>query len=264
MINRRAVLIGLCLPLMAASPFWEDGETGIVKEIIGGDSFTLENGLVVRLAQIEAPRLRDDVPISQKSRDFLANLIQGKKVRLKYGGLHRDKMGRALAQAYINDNIWVQGELLKSGMARVHTYIDNRSHIQDFWLAEREARRNGRGVWADPMFQARFATPEALSGSEGSFQLVEGKIENVIHTETLIKLCFGENEIQDVCAIIPKHSWNLWGDNNLDDFKGLQIRVRGRINGPQAARTSKKGRNLPAHGPSIWLDHPEQVEFLIN
>ena len=263
MLNRRAILIGLCFPLMAASPFWDDGESGIVKEIIDGDSFILESGLVVRLAQIEAPRLRDDIPISQKARDFLANLVKDKKVKLKYGGLRRDKMGRALAQVYTANDIWVQGEILKAGYARVHTYIDNRSHIQDFWLAEREARRNGRGVWSDPMFQARFATTEALSGSEGSFQLVEGKIEKVLHGETLVKLCFGNDETKDVCAIIPKQSWKFWGDNNLEDFTGLNIRVRGRINGPQIARITKKGRNLPAHGPSIWLDHPEQVEFLI-
>lgn len=268
MIDRRAFFGVFLLPIMAASPLWQAGESGIVKEVIDGDSLVLESGLVVRLAQIEAPRLREDDPMSQKARDYLIGLLLGKKVNLKYGGLRRDKMGRALAQVYLNEGIWVQGELLKNGFARVHTYIDNRSHVEDFWFAEREARRNGRGVWTDPKFQARFATPDALIGSEGSFQLVEGKIAKIIRTETLIKLCFGEDETSDVCAIIPKHSWKLfvklWGDNDLDTFKGLNIRVRGRINGTQPARITKNGRALPAHGPSIWLDHPEQVEFLIT
>lgn len=270
-INRRLLIASLCLPLIAASPFWQSGESGIVTEIIDGDSFVINSAgekLVVRMAQIEAPRLRSDDLLSIKARDYLQMLIMGKKVSLKYGVLRRDRMGRALAQVYI-DGVWVQGEVLRNGYARIHSYIDNRSHMDDFWFAERDARRNGRGVWTDRKYQARYATPDALEGAEGSFQLVEGKVAMIDTTPTLLKLCFGNDITKDVCALIPQRSQklfdgNIWEKGKPSAIVGRTIRVRGRINGTQEARTTKKGRAFPAHGPAIWLDHPEQIEFIIN
>jgi micrococcal nuclease len=256
---------------LALAPFWEGGESGKVIRIIDGDSFILDNNIVVRLAQIEAPRILNNDNQGQKSRDYLEKLILNQKVQLKYGGLRRDRLGRALAQVFIDKGlfdppIWVNIEILKSGNARVRTYIDNRQNIGDFWQAEREARRNGRGLWQNPIYQARFATKPALIGAEGSFQLVEGRVQNIVQTPKVIKLIFGNNENQDFAALIPISSWDRFenGVAGIYKLQNLEIRVRGRIQGAVIARTSKSGREFMAHGPQIWLDHPEQIEYIMR
>lgn len=257
----------LLFPIMAFSSLWEIGEKGVVKQIIDGDSFVLDSGLIVRLAQIEAPKIIIGDDEGEKARKFLQELILNKKVILKYGGLKRDRMGRALAQVFIDDgaNTWVNIELLKTGHARVHTYKDNRANIIDFWIAEREARRNALGLWLNPKYQARYATQPALIGAEGSFQLVEGKVLNVTQTAGIIKIEFGHNQEKDFTAIIPQASWELFegGKYGILNLKGMNIRVRGKIQAAVIARQSKTGKNYHAHGPQIWLDHPELIEYIM-
>lgn len=257
--------------LFAASPFWEGGEKGKVLRIIDGDSFVLNTGLVVRMAQIEAPRISMNDDEGLKSRQALEKLVLNQNVELKYGGLKRDRLGRALAQVFISNGLfetplWVNIEMLKQGRARVHSYIDNRAQIGEFWLAERYARRNALGLWANPKYQARFASPEALGGADNSFQLVEGRVLDVIQTPQTIKLLFGKNEQTDFSGIIPKNSWALFEDNiaGIYRLKGMNLRIRGRVNGAKTGRKSKSGKDYMGHGPQIWLDHPEQIEYIIK
>ena len=51
-------LLGLFLAIAAAAPNFERGETGKVSKVLDGDSFVLDSGLEVRLAAVEAPRVR--------------------------------------------------------------------------------------------------------------------------------------------------------------------------------------------------------------
>ena len=267
-----SLFILLCAPLIALSPFWQGGEKGTVARVIDGDSFVLNSGIVVRMAQIEAPRIRSNDNAGIAARAALNSLISGKDVELKYGGMRRDRSGRALAQVFIsngilNEPVWVNIEMLKAGHARVHTYSDNRARIEDFWLAEREARRAGRGIWANNAYQVRFATSEALIGAEGSFQLIEGRVIAVEQSASLIKLYFGADKTSDVTALIPLRAWTLWngGISSILALEGRDIRIRGRINPAKNAREARsKSRNYPAHGPQIWLDHPEQIEFILK
>ncbi len=264
----RLLLFILLMPLCAFLGNWENGESAKVTRVIDGDSLVLNSGLIVRLAQIEAPQIRYDTNGGNQSRQFLESLVLGNKVTLKYGGLRRDKMGRALAQVFVNskdgEEIWVNVEILRAGFARVHTYIDNRKDVGVFWAAEREARKNLKGIWGDPKYQVRFADNPALIGAEGTFQLVEGQVTKAINKGNIIKLCFGDPQT-DFCALIPKASWELFdgGIDGIMNFEGWRLRIRGRIAAPQAARKSEKGKNFEAHGPQIWLDHPEQIEFII-
>jgi hypothetical protein len=66
-------------------------------------------------------------------------------------------------------------------------------------------------------------------------------------------------------ATIPQNSWNLWqgGIGEILALEGHNIRIRGRVQGPVAARKTKSGREFAAHSYRIWVDHPEQIEFII-
>jgi micrococcal nuclease len=245
------------LAVSAAAPRFEGGETGVVTRIIDGDSFELDTGLEVRLAQIEAPRVRPGDTWGPQATATLERLIKGKRVELRYGGLRRDNRGRAIAHVFIpqglgREAVWVQTELLRAGTARVHTYADNRAAVGDLWGAEREARRAARGVWSAPAYQVRFATPAALQGGIGSFQLAEGKVESASQRGTVILLNFGTDNKTDVTAVVPERAFALWprGAQDLLALQGRTIRVRGYV------------RN--SNGPSIWLDHPEQIEYIMG
>ncbi len=245
------------LLLMAGAPRFESGESGVVASIIDGDSFVLDSGLEVRLAQIEAPRVRPGDTWGTQATANLERLIKGKRVELRYGGLRRDRRGRAIAQVFIpqgigREAVWLQTQMLRSGIARVHTYADNRSAIAELWGAEREARRAGRGVWSAPAYQVRFATPQALAGGIGSFQLAEGKVESASQRGSVIFLNFGTDNKTDVSAVIPERAFSLWpgGATEILALQGRSIRVRGYV------------RN--SNGPAMWLDHPEQIEYIVG
>jgi micrococcal nuclease len=248
-----AAFVALC----GAAPRFENGESGVVASIIDGDSFVLDSGLEVRLAQIEAPRVRPGDTWGPQATATLERLLKGKRVELRYGGLRRDRRGRAIAQVFIpqgigREAVWVQTELLRTGTARVHTYADNRAAIAELWGAEREARRAGRGVWSAPAYQVRFATPAALQGGIGSFQLAEGKVESASQRGTVIFLNFGTDNKTDVTAVIPERSFSMWpgGAQELLALQGRNIRVRGYV------------RN--SNGPALWIDHPEQIEYIMG
>jgi endonuclease YncB( thermonuclease family) len=240
----------------AAGPRLASGETGVVTRVIDGDSLVLDNGLEVRLAQIEAPRLRAGDPLGPRATAALKSAVEGRTVHLRYGGLRRDKRGRAIAHVFVpqgagREDLWVQTALLRDGHARVHTYSDNRGDVPALWGAEREARRAGRGVWSSPLYQVRFATPEALRGGEGSFQLMEGKVVDVARRGSVTFINFGADSRTDVTAIVPERAYALFpgGADGLLSLKGRDIRVRGFVR--------------MSNGPSVWLDHPEQVEFVL-
>lgn len=262
----------LLVILPAFAPLLQGGEKGKVARVIDGDSFVLNSGIVVRMAQIEAPRIRSGDSAGLEARAALNNIIANKDVELKYGGMRRDRSGRALAQVFISNGLlnepdWINIAMLKAGQARVHTYADNRTHIADFWIAEREARRAGRGLWANNAYKVRYATPAALIGAENSFQLIEGTIAAIEQTDSVIKLYFDLDKSKSVTALIPMRAWQLWqgGINAILALEGRDIRIRGRINPPQEARQNKSNtKTYAAHGPQIWLDHPEQIEFIIR
>ena len=105
------------------------GERGKVISVESGQGFTLDSGLVVRLAGIEAPWM--DEPGGEAARADLARLVLGREVQLFYGGARRDAGGRALAQARrTDDRRWIEGALLRDGWARVRTFGDNRALAQ--------------------------------------------------------------------------------------------------------------------------------------
>lgn len=255
-IGRMAFAFVAAACVVAAAPRFEAGESGAVTRVVDGDTLELDGGLVVRLAQIEAPRVRADDPAGAAAAAALTALVQGKTVQLRYGGLRRDRRGRALAQVFVpqglmKEPLWVQADLLRQGHAKVHTYADNRAEIAALWSAEREARRARRGLWASPRHQVRFATPEALKGGEGTFQLMEGKVEQASQRGSVLFLNFGQDSETDVTAIVPERAFALWrgGAADLMALQGRTIRVRGfvRMN----------------NGPAVWLDHPEQIEFVV-
>ena len=224
------------------------GETGKVTSVHSGDSFTLDNGLEVRLAGVEAPR--GDAPYADEARTALTLLVVGRPVQLLYGGVRRDRYGRALAQVkLVNGGDWVEGVMLKRGEARARTWADNRAMAKTMLENEAYARNRGLGLWA--LKDYRVLVPRETESPSG-FQIVEGRVlgsgpgEGGGQTLSFLKGS-GDRFTAEIDA-------KALGDfrtagKAADDLVGKLIRLRGLIRyGPD--------------GPVMRLDHPEQVERL--
>jgi len=220
------------------------GERGKVVSVQSGEAFTLDNGLAVRLAGLEAPF--PDEPGGAAAQADLTRRISGQRVELLYGGLRRDSQGRALAQVRLaDDRAWVQGALLRDGMARVRTWADNRGMAQPMLNDEAKARVAKAGLWGQGVFRV-LIPPEVGRDSQG-FQIVEGRPRVVTQTRQAVYLDFADDKRGFAMRI---------DDKAAPDFTALGMPVQGLV-----------GRLIRVRGPVGWnavmaVDHPEQVELL--
>ena len=167
-------------------------------------------------------------------------------MELLYGGLRRDSQGRALAQVRLADNrAWVQGMMLRDGMARVRTWADNRGMAQPMLDDEARARLAKAGLWGQGIF--RVLVPSEVDRDAEGFQVVEGRPRAVTRTRQGVYLDFDDDK-RGFAALVA--------DKALPDFAALGEPVQG-----------LSGRLIRVRGVVGWnrtmaVDHPEQVEVL--
>ena len=236
------------------------GGEALVKAVVDGDTVVLETAVMgarqIRLVGIQAPKLplgRKNFPtwpLAEESKKALQNLALGKTVRLSFGGSDKDRYGRLLAHLHRPDGTWVQGEMLKKGMARVYSFPDNRALVGPMLAREAEARAARRGIWGLRFYAVR--TPQELSSWIGTFQLVEGKVLKAAHIKGRVYLNFGDDWKTDFTVTIGAPARRMFRKAGTDplSLEGKRIRVRGWL----------KRYN----GPMIEATHPEQIEIVAN
>lgn len=222
-----------------------------VVSIIDGDTLMLENGLEVRLVGLQAPKIAlgrknfKEWPLGYEAKEVLSAIALGKVVTLYFGGREMDRYGRTLAHLFLEDGTWVQGEMLKNGMARVYSFEDNRSVVSQMLEEEKEAFNARRGIWSLEYYALR---PQETSGKfTDSFQIITGTVKEVATVRNNTYLNFGDDYRKDFTIVVPNRVKRMFDelDINLSDLQGKNIFVRGWL----------KYYN----GPSIDLTHPEQL-----
>ena len=110
----------------------------------------------------------------------MTELASGAEIELRYGGAKVDCHGRALAQVYVvkgGERLWLQGELVGKGLARVYSFPDNHACVDDLLTREAEARAKGAGLWRTWAYRVLDAgNVERLGRLTRSYQLVEGVV----------------------------------------------------------------------------------------
>lgn len=245
MIRRRGVLAGGLAALAAGCGRGADlsrlaaGESGKVAQVRSGEVLFLEDGLEVRLAGVEASNGAE--PLAAEARAALSDLALGQAVVLRYGGLRRDRYERALAHVVAGrGRRWLQGEMLKRGLARVRTYSDNRALAAEMLELEAQARRGGLGLWAHPDYGVLL--PAECAGRSG-FQIVEGRVQAVRNTPQAASL-----DLVGGCAVdVPAFALEAFAAAGREPaaLTGRLVRARGTL----------RSRRLR-------LDHPEALEVL--
>lgn len=230
------------------------GEQGRVIEIVDGDTVVLNTGLEIRLVGVQAPKLplgRPGFvpwPLADEAKSFLSNLVLGRELTLSYGGRDRDRYDRALAHLHLPDGTWVQEALLRAGMARVCSFADNRTCVDELLQFERAGRAAGHGMWSDPWYRVR-SGPDTFNLID-SFQVVEETVVSAAIVRRRAFLNFGEDYRTDFTVTIAPKDLKLFEAAGIDlaALSGRTVRVRGWI---QAY-----------NGPNIVLTHPEQLEII--
>ncbi len=220
------------------------GKDGRVVDVRSGDVIALDNGLVVRLAGLQAPR--SDEPGAEAARADLEKRALGKRVALYYGGARRDAFGRALAQVRLEDSRqWVQGALLDDGVVRERTFADNRALAAPMLDAEARARAAKRGLWASADYQVRL--PREVTARIDGFQIVEGRVRSAFPGRDGYEVEMDGARDGFTVEITRPAAADLAGAGHPpQSLVGKLVRVRGAI-----------GRD-----GLMRVDHPEAVEVL--
>lgn len=230
------------------------GGSATVASVVDGDTVVLDDGRQVRLVGIQAPKLPlgrkgfVEWPLAEAARKAVIELIEGRTVRLAFGGAGMDRHRRVLAHLFRDDGLWVQGDLLRRGFARVYTFPDNRALADAMYERERQAREERRGIWTDPFYRLRPA--DGLERDVDSFQVVEGDVRRAARVGERVFLNFAEDWRNDFTVVIAADRLPLFAEAGIEATRltGRRIRVRGWI----------KSWN----GPMIEATHPEQMEIL--
>ncbi len=169
-LYRPPIKVSLVLALLALIlALWPGcgGEPGVPREarvarVIDGDTAVLEGGLRVRFLGIDAPEMeRDGQPaefLAHQSKDYVAELIQGKTVRLEYDRERYDRYGRLLAYLFLPDGAMVNLAVVRQGLARVYSQAPNVRYQEALNTAQQEAMAAGRGLWQKPLAQQQDET----------------------------------------------------------------------------------------------------------
>jgi micrococcal nuclease len=254
------LLLVLAAPV-AAPPAWATGAPtqpepvadGVARAVVDGDTLVLESGAEVRLVGIQAPKLPlgrrnfPTWPLAGEAKQALSDLVLGRRIELWYGGREVDRHGRLLAHVSTAEAGWVQGALLRRGLARVYTFPDNRARAADMLALEDEARAARQGIWGHPWY--RILDAEAAEGFTGTFQLVEGTVRGAATVRGRAYLNFGDDWRTDFTVTMSSQSLRRnWRGLSVDDYEGRRVRVRGWMR--------------DYNGPLIEATHPEQIEVL--
>jgi micrococcal nuclease len=140
-------------------------EYNVVKRVVDGDTFQLDNGEKVRLLGIDTPekyeskKLDRDVEatkqdkktikkLGQLASEYVKKFVEGKKVYLEKEPNYddKDRYGRLLRWVYLEDGTFVNGKIVKDGYAQVYDKFPV-SKLDELRKYQKEARENNRGLW---------------------------------------------------------------------------------------------------------------------
>lgn len=120
---------------------------------VDGDTLVLDRQEKLRLLGIDTPetshtrRKGGAECFGAEASARVRELVVGRRVRLEFEpGELRDRYRRTLAWVYLEDGSFLNETLVREGYARVYRHMP-RSRRDAFDAAEREARRERRGLW---------------------------------------------------------------------------------------------------------------------
>jgi micrococcal nuclease len=149
---KRRLLIPL-LVLLFALPGLVFSKDYVVSRVIDGDTVVLEGGETVRYIGIDAPEMGKKQKggpefYAREAAKYNKSLVLLKKVRLEFDEEKKDAYGRLLAYVFVK-NVFVNGELVKLGYARVMVKPPNTRYKAMLLEYQKEAMTRDAGLWQE-------------------------------------------------------------------------------------------------------------------
>lgn len=130
-----------------------------VTKVIDGDTFWVQDGtenFKVRLIGIDAPETRNSRHkekgfFAQEAKAYVQKLTEKKWVKLETDVRQKDRYQRVLAYVYLEDDTFLNADLLQGGYAVVDTHPPNVKYVDLFIELQRVARGQQVGLWASEL-----------------------------------------------------------------------------------------------------------------
>lgn len=242
------------LPQGEFSALTRTGSARVV-EVINPLSVKLDNGYVVRLTGLNFPDYdftgERTGPFALMSMHILRDMLEGQEVEI-YQTRRKDlgrtnQMGHALAHLVRkSDGAWVQGALVRLGLALAQTSQRNPEMAAQLYALEGQAREEKIGLWEEE----RIWPAEKAGDHLNSFAIIEGTIESAAMKKNRVYLNFGGNWRDDFTVSIAPEDRRAFAKAQINplDWNGAHVRVRGWVQ--------------KYNGPLIEIDHPQALEVL--
>lgn len=118
-------------------------EVKVVK-VFDGDTIQRETGEKIRYLGINTPETGE--PFSREATELNKQLVLGKSVSIEYDIQKNDRFGRTLAYVFV-DNIFVNRELVKEGLAVSETIPPNVKYQTEILESQKKVRESCVGIW---------------------------------------------------------------------------------------------------------------------
>lgn len=221
------------------------GERLVAIKIISGEELTVSNGRTIRLQGIKTP----GKTLADEARNHLEALTRDTALVLE--NEQEDRYGRINADVYAQkgkQKIWLQGELIKAGLAFVYSPLGDEIYLEELMGLEKTARMAKQGLWAEAIYAD--LTPESTEKHYGEFAFVSGKVLDAVKVKGKTYLNFGPDWRTDFTVAVAGRDARKFKKAKIDllESKDQTIRVRGWIK--------------REFGPMIVVTDPVQVEML--
>ena len=254
---------GTPLSFITSSKELKHTYSGKIDKVIDGQTLLLTNDKIVRLVGLDIPAYQQnpDFDFTLKAKMLLTEMLpKGTDVMIyqtrmaKKGRVNR--MGHDLGHILTKESkdkphVWLQGELLSKGFARVYTSSSNPELNQEMLNLEHKALSAKTGLWSDDSpFKA--LTPDTAEKAIGQFAIIEGAVTKTATVKNILYLNFGQNWKTDFTIMVSTALRKKLAHQGLD-LMGLNqetIRVRGWVR--------------EYNGPLIELEDAGHLEILNN
>ena len=160
-------------------------DEAVVARIIDGDTVELEDGSKVRLLGINAPETGQTCSLDAKQK--LQELVLNKTVSLESGEEDVDTYGRLLRYIWLDD-VSVNQELVKLGLAHVYKYGEELKYEQLLYDAQSDAVESEGCLWVASEHKDCFSISEFQFDASGDdndnlneeFVVIKNSCENEI------------------------------------------------------------------------------------
>lgn len=119
-----------------------------VERAVSGHSIKLESGERLNYAGIRTLYKHESERFFKEVRRRNSELVDGKKVRVRYDAPYRDRKGRLLGYVSVDGQL-VNEVLVREGLAYVRLTTETRRFAEPLLAAQADARKHRRGIWRD-------------------------------------------------------------------------------------------------------------------